>query len=184
MKRLILLCTLILAACSADPDQSWKSVAVEDLIGSDRLRFSQARREAQMLGLDLMGALTAELAATDEVGAVSLCREAAPRLSREHAAELDGRMGRTSHRLRNSANQAPPWIADLQATEPRVYLGPDGEMGVTLPIKTKKMCLSCHGPETELKPALVEKLAELYPDDQATGFAEGDLRGQFWVELP
>jgi hypothetical protein len=27
-------------------------------------------------------------------------------------------------------------------------------------------------------------LAARYPDDRATGFAPGDLRGWFWVEVP
>jgi len=35
-----------------------------------------------------------------------------------------------------------------------------------------------------LAPDLKAKLAELYPNDQATGYAAGDLRGVFWVELP
>ena len=28
------------------------------------------------------------------------------------------------------------------------------------------------------------ELASLYPNDQATGFKEGDLRGWFWVNVP
>ena len=27
-------------------------------------------------------------------------------------------------------------------------------------------------------------ISEVYPDDQALGFVEGDLRGWFWVEAP
>jgi hypothetical protein len=29
-----------------------------------------------------------------------------------------------------------------------------------------------------------QTLAKEYPDDQATGFEEGDLRGWFWIEVP
>ncbi len=29
-----------------------------------------------------------------------------------------------------------------------------------------------------------ERLAELYPDDRATGFAPGELRGWFWMKVP
>jgi hypothetical protein len=28
-----------------------------------------------------------------------------------------------------------------------------------------------------------EKLATFYPQDQATGFSAGELRGWFWIEL-
>jgi hypothetical protein len=40
----------------------------------------------------------------------------------------------------------------------------------------------CHGPSESLAPDIKEKLATLYPQDQATGFSEGELRGWFWVE--
>ncbi|MBW2376809.1 MAG: DUF3365 domain-containing protein [Deltaproteobacteria bacterium] len=44
------------------------------------------------------------------------------------------------------------------------------------------LCVTCHG--AELPPDLRARLAELYPEDQATGYAAGDFRGVFWVELP
>ena len=49
-------------------------------------------------------------------------------------------------------------------------------------IPTGGLCLQCHG--EVLDPAVAGKIAELYPDDQATGFIDGDLRGVFWVEYP
>ena len=42
-------------------------------------------------------------------------------------------------------------------------------------------CLTCHGaPE----PALNAEILRLYPQDRATGFAPGDLRGAFTVSMP
>jgi len=40
-------------------------------------------------------------------------------------------------------------------------------------------CLQCHG--TEISPAVSAKLTELYPQDKAVGYKEGDLRGAFVV---
>ena len=40
--------------------------------------------------------------------------------------------------------------------------------------------MNCHG--TDIKPKVKEKLDELYPEDEATGFFLGDLRGAFVVE--
>ena len=37
---------------------------------------------------------------------------------------------------------------------------------------------------TQLDAAVRQKLAELYPEDRATGFAPGELRGMFWVTVP
>jgi hypothetical protein len=45
------------------------------------------------------------------------------------------------------------------------------------PIMTGKLCLTCHG--SQLAPPVAEALATHYPNDQAVGFKEGDLRGAF-----
>jgi len=49
-----------------------------------------------------------------------------------------------------------------------------------IPIKTKPMCLSCHG---DIKNNIGEEnyklIKSIYPNDKATGYKEGDLRG-FW----
>ncbi len=43
------------------------------------------------------------------------------------------------------------------------------------------LCLQCHGMEEDLAPDVIEQLTKLYPDDTATGFSQGDLRGAFVV---
>lgn len=53
-----------------------------------------------------------------------------------------------------------------------------------VPIVTNKACLQCHGSkEDNIKPATVQKIAELYPNDKATGYKENELRGLFVVDL-
>jgi hypothetical protein len=44
-------------------------------------------------------------------------------------------------------------------------------------IPTGAVCLTCHG--TEVKPEVLTKIKELYPNDKATGYQEGDIRGAF-----
>ena len=46
-------------------------------------------------------------------------------------------------------------------------------------IGTGGVCLLCHG--TNISPDVKTKLKELYPDDTATGFKIGDLRGAFSI---
>ncbi len=122
-------------------------------------------------------------------GAISVCRDEAPALAAEYSA--DGVvMGRTSHRLRNPANTAPAWVNAVVESylKPGSDMGPahtrleDGRRGYVEPIMTLPVCLACHG-ET-LAPDVASKIAAEYPDDQATGFNVGDLRGVFWVEFP
>ena len=49
-------------------------------------------------------------------------------------------------------------------------------------IPTQEICLQCHG--ENLHGEVVEQLANHYPHDQATGFAVGDIRGAFTIEVP
>jgi cytochrome c553 len=53
-----------------------------------------------------------------------------------------------------------------------------------LPIRLVALCATCHGDATTIPAPVQERLAALYPQDQATGFRDGDLRGWFWVEVP
>jgi hypothetical protein len=70
---------------------------------------------------------------------------------------------------------------DPERREPGVVLIDDKTVGYVEPIFIQPLCVTCHG--AELTPDLQAKLGELYPDDQATGYAAGDFRGVFWVEL-
>jgi len=44
--------------------------------------------------------------------------------------------------------------------------------------------LQCHGARDKLAPGVADALKELYPQDQATGYAVGDLRGAVSVKIP
>jgi cytochrome c553 len=46
-------------------------------------------------------------------------------------------------------------------------------------IPMQAMCAACHG--TKVNKRLDEKIKTYYPDDRATGFQEGDIRGAFSV---
>ncbi len=135
----------------------------------------------------LMGALKAGL----EEGpgsAIDACRVQAPAIAATLSVD-DVRIGRTSHRLRNSANAGPDWAKEvleayLRQTgdwAPRVVALEDGRTGYVEPIVTQPLCLTCHG--SDLAPPVADALATHYPEDQATGFAAGDLRGVFWVSF-
>jgi len=49
------------------------------------------------------------------------------------------------------------------------------------PLVTKKVCLKCHG--SDLSPKIAEAIKSAYPNDKATGFKEGDLRGVIVAEI-
>ena len=121
------------------------------------------------------------------VAAIGACRIEAPKI----AATLSQggvKLGRSSHRLRNPANAAPDWVTPVLAAyvasdagwRPELVQLPGDRVGYVEPVVAQTMCLTCHG--DKLIPDLATKIAELYPEDRATGFREGDLRGVFWVE--
>ena len=122
------------------------------------------------------------------VEAITICRDKAPEIAA--ALSVDGvAMGRSSHRLRNSANAPQAWLAPIvndyadgsHELAPRILDIGGGRTGYVEPIVVQPLCLTCHG--TELQPELAARIGELYPDDAATGFAAGDFRGVFWVEF-
>lgn len=152
---------------------------------------TQLARGAELLApfkKDLQQALKSGLA-EGPATAIQVCRVKAPAI----AASLSGdgvRMGRTSHKLRNPDNTAPDWVspilqtylADPSSRAPRAVELDGNRRGYVEPITTQPLCLTCHG--SQLAPDVAERIAELYPDDEATGFDAGDLRGVFWLEFP
>lgn len=105
-------------------------------------------------------------------------------------------LGRSSLRLRTPADAAPDWVkAWLDEQGERKVAGvkgfsrvddtPGGRVARVLePIGIERGCLVCHGPAEGLAPAVKDALGARYPSDAAIGYAEGDLRGAFWAELP
>ncbi len=165
-----------LAACAA------KAPVSESDMARAALALEPLKRELRSA---LMGAL-------EEGGperAIEVCQLRAPeiaRLTRTGGAVL----GRTSHRIRNPENAPEAWmsvfldeyLADPEDDQPRAVRLASGEIGFVEPIYMKGVCMQCHG--DRIKSGVRTRLRELYPEDEATGFKKGELRGMFWVVLP
>ena len=168
----ILVCTVIVAACTGpEPEQHVDPTEQ----GAALLAPFKANLKNELV--------TSMQSGVDE--AIAACNTAAPAIAESLSVE-GVRMGRSSHKLRNPANVAPDWVAPAiesylaGETRPVTVELDDGRQGYIEPIMMQPLCLTCHG--QELQPDVEAKLAQLYPDDQATGFAAGDFRGVFWVE--
>jgi hypothetical protein len=159
---------------------------------SSALTEEQARMvesaEAQRVALAAMltQTLVGAIAEGDFVNAIDACKLQAPSLTRDAQRGVEAfsvAVGRTSVRLRNPDNTPPDWVsAAMQTPDPAgVWVGPD-VVGTLTPISTGALCTKCHGGPSDLAPGVAERIAVLYPGDQAVGFAEGDLRGWFWTE--
>jgi len=98
------------------------------------------------------------------------------------------RFRRISERNRNPQNTADARQTEILASwqkhgaKPTIYR--EGSQIFTMhPIKIPMpMCLGCHGDEKTLDKKAVMEIKRLYPNDRATGYKVGDLRGAFLTE--
>ncbi len=182
MLRGLLLCVLLSpllargaeAARSADAETVRAQAAIADL------------------GQRLRSALMARMQAQGAVGAVDFCHEEAPTIAAAVASEHELAIGRTSDRYRSPMNAPNDWqqevLTDFAA---RAAAGAPpqtlehAERGEAFRyargIPAEGPCLVCHGPAVSAP--VQAAIAERYPQDRAVGYAEGELRGLFWVEI-
>ena len=126
-------------------------------------------------------------------GAVGFCNVEALPITRQmsdlHGAEIK----RTSLRIRNPKN-APTeeevavlnYFQDRmnngKLLEPRVELDKKGRPHYYAPILIEKKCLMCHGQmNRELSVSVDSIIRSRYPEDLATGYKEGELRGMWSI---
>ena len=170
---------------SAEEPSTWEIVEQEDLNETQADQRDRALAAKDALAGKLKKRLMEVVSKDGFPAAISVCKEDAPKLAKEVSQEQGLLIGRTSHRLRNSANQPPAWAEALVKDKPAepTYLVSEDSLAALLPIPTGPICLNCHGTKDGIAADVLEALNEKYPDDQATGFEEGDLRGWFWVEV-
>ncbi len=166
---------------------TWTEVKGDALSDAQKTQRTKADGAREALFAKLMGRLTEVMAKDGTVKAVEVCRSEAHPLSDAVAKEQGVAIGRTSHKLRNPLNTPPDWarpLVEARRDTPAFLAATDGRLGVLAPIRLKATCLACHGDPAKLDPAVKAVLATGYPRDEAMGFAEGDLRGWFWIEVP
>jgi hypothetical protein len=152
-----------------------------------------SRTAADTLQRDLLAALTQAMSVSGPAGAIGVCNEKAPQIATKISGDMSVDIGRTALRLRNPANAPDAWekdrlavfAAELAAGRPpagmegyAVEQTPDGwRLRWMRPIVLQPMCASCHG--ADIDSGMREVIGALYPQDQATGFSPGELRGAF-----
>lgn len=190
-----LLTAAITAGCSSQPktaepvsdSSTQKSAAIVD--GSEP---SQEQRETMLAAKDLLfgklsGRLMQVMGEQGPAAAIAVCQKEAKQIAADVGEQQQLMIGRTGVRLRNPTNQPPDWAKSLtenRTDTPTFVSLTNGNAAALLPIKLQVQCLMCHGPKEQIDPGVLEQLQKLYPDDQATGFQEGELRGWFWIEMP
>ncbi len=155
----------------------------------------QAMAATAAFGKALKAELVAGMQSGGPIAAIGVCNTRAPAIAEAVSLEQGMQLSRVSLKNRNPGNAPNDWQkAVLMNFEERVEMGEDAgglswqetvetdqgkEYRFMKAIPTGGVCLACHG--KSLAPEVEAKVAELYPDDKATGFSEGDLRGAFVV---
>lgn len=149
-----------------------------------------AMQTKAQLGKNLMAAINEK----GPEGAVSFCNTRAYPLTDSMAVALGAKIKRVSDRPRNPNNRAnreqlayiqkaKADLAEGKPIEPKITELENAMVGY-YPITTNAMCLKCHGlPEKDINQATLDVLAALYPDDEAKGYGENELRGIWVVEM-
>ena len=158
-----------------------------------------SRAAAQQFGGALKEALQQAMQNGGPVSGIAVCHDKAEQIATDLSQKQGLLLGRTSLKIRNPANAPDNWeLAVLRQFEARKTQGEsvdkleffaviDDDQGQKTfrymkAIPTAALCLNCHG-ET-LSAEVAAKLKELYPNDQAHGYKEGDLRGAFTIAKP
>jgi hypothetical protein len=138
----------------------------------------------------LSGALGEAIAKGGPASALSVCSEKAPQIAKEVAAAHGVTLRRATHKQRNPNNAADEVekavlqafgaaLAKKEALKAQVITNADGSRAFLATIVLgNPLCLQCHGtPNQDIAPETLAAIQKLYPDDKATGFKLGDLRG-------
>lgn len=182
-------CLRALIAIMALPTLAY---AAEDAPLQEKL-LQETRAVATAMPPKLMAELQKEMAAGGLVSAIAACRDKAPQMAKEASAKTGWKIRRVSLNNRNPQAVPDNWEqAVLTEFDQRVAAGAnaatlekeeiidDGQQKTYRYMKalpTQPMCLACHGSATDIPADVKAKLHELYPNDKATGYTVGNVRG-------
>ena len=167
-------------AAAQTPD----SGTTDTIVAGCRLLVSEFQAELQ-------AELLAAMKDSGAGAAIGPCLITAPALAKSFSSLGGWQVRRTALRLRNprnapdqieeralavleedSANEFTTWTSDTANHMQLRYLSA---------IRLRATCVGCHGEPSRLSESVKGALRELYPDDRATGFKPGDLRGAFSI---
>ena len=176
---LAIVCGLVVA-CGAKADDAQQYT--EEARGITKQFFSA-----------LKGELQGAMKQGGPVAAIGLCNVRAPQISSQVSYDVGWDVARTSLKLRNPKNAPDAWeVAVLERFEARKAAGEDiksmehaeimesdGQkvFRYMKAIPTAELCLTCHG--SAIPAEVATQLDQLYPEDAARDFKEGDIRGAF-----
>lgn len=154
--------------------------------------LQKSRLLSKALGSRLQSELRSALATGDPDIAIQTCATVAPKIAAELSQAGRVQIQRISLKARNSENQADAEdkvvlekLQKMNEEDPSANLENleqtgTGKVRYLGGIRIKPMCLGCHG--TTIAPPVLRAIRKHYPQDRATGYRLGELRGAFRVD--
>lgn len=168
-------------------------IATLPAFADDIQPIDAARKIAVSMPPKLLEVLDEEIQKAGPEGAIGVCREKAPAMAKALSEKSGWAIRRVSLRNRNPKAMPDAWEKsvledfDRRAAAGEKVMGlekgeqvSEGDRQVYRYMKalpTQDLCLQCHGAADKISPAVQAKLKELYPDDKATGYRAGEVRG-------
>lgn len=167
-------------------------------VAGDTEMLAKGKEAADVLNRALRERLEAAVNGADPSLAFSVCSYQAQALTSEIEQRMGVRIKRTSMKLRNPKNAPDSFersVLDRFESHARAGAPVDDvlEQGVVdgkteyryaQPIYVRSFCVTCHAAAGEMSPEVRKTLEERYPEDRATGYKTGDLRGIVSVVIP
>jgi hypothetical protein len=144
---------------------------------------------------EVVGLLKAALTGGGTLAAIEVCKGVSTTLDERFEGLPGVKVRRVTEQVRNPTH-APDEFEQSVFSEWREQMKvggypsaiareTDDGLRVMQPIMLKlRLCLRCHGTKTDISKEVQKKLKLHYPDDKATGYKMGDLRGAFSAHWP
>lgn len=160
--------------------------------------LQESRNTAMEFRKKLIGVQKAQLESVGAENAIPVCRVVAPRLAAEYS--KDGQqLKRVSLKARNKVQGTPDaWEKEIlegfdnaqrdgkpadNMEASTVSKDADGRwFRFMKAIPTQAQCLQCHGKPADISAGMKAKLAAEYPQDLATGYSIGEIRGAISIK--
>ena len=176
---------------TALPNESANYIQLNDSL--NMALINQGNMIAQKAGLSLQKALKEAISEGGLEYAIAFCNvEALPitdSVSKTESVEIK----RLAKKYRNPLNETDSIESEIYKTyildwlsgkplKPRIIPDESHHPVYYNPIYVGALCLNCHGEVgTNINPDLAGTISELYPDDKATDFKQGQIRGMWAI---
>lgn len=188
--------TAAVAAVEPLKDDNGNIIITQAFIDS---KMDDSRQAAQALGKALKASLVSAIEEGGPTQALTMCNLEAPEIAQKIASDKGVKVSRVSLKNRSLMGEASDWqrsvlndfeqrkaagepISELEFSEVVEYNGQSLMRFMKAIPANNDACMACHG--SNIAPEVQAKLDELYPNDKATGYEIGDLRGAFVVLQP